>query len=69
MIGEEKAIFAAEKELKKYFTVKLSDMNDYLGCTYEETDKGLLIHQPRLFKRMEEKFGEKVKISQSMMSL
>ena len=35
-------------------------MNEYVGCTYESVQGGLLLHQPRLIKRVEEKFGSKI---------
>ena len=60
MIGEEPAMQDLETQLKKYFTVTVTDMNKYIGCTYVKNLKGLLIHQPRLPKRMREKFGDKV---------
>lgn len=60
IIGEEPAMQDLETQLKKYFTVTVTDMNEYIGCTYVKTLKGLLVHQPRLLKRMREKFGDKV---------
>ena len=39
VMGEAKAVADTEKSLRKYLTIKSTDMNEYVGCTFIETGK------------------------------
>ena len=43
VMEEAKAVADTEKGLKKYLTIKSTDMNKYVGCTFIKTEKGLLL--------------------------
>ena len=60
MIGDPEALEDTEAKLKKFFTVKVTELNEYVGCTFIRTKKGFLLHQLHLLKRLEETFGEKI---------
>ena len=53
LLGEEAAVEETYKKLKLHYTVKIKDMDEYIGCKFEPTEKGLLLHQPRLLKRLQ----------------
>ena len=38
----------------------IDEMMNYVGCDYIVTSKGLHIHQPKLIKRIKEKFGPEI---------
>ena len=60
MMGEEKALDQMTIDLKTYFTVKVEDMMNYVGCNYIVTSKGMQLHQPKLVKRIRYKFGQEI---------
>jgi hypothetical protein len=60
MMGEKEAIISTSQALSKHFSVKVTSMDAYVGCSYIDTEGGLLLHQPRLLKRLRDKFGSVV---------
>ena len=61
-IGDKLAIEKFSEEIKNIFTVKSAgSLDDYLGCEIKFDDKGAIIHQPHIIKKLENKFEKLVR--------
>ena len=62
MIGDQEAVKRAIKEIKKHFEITHQEgIREFIGCKVEQETNQLLLSQPDLIKKLEEKFGDEVK--------
>ena len=60
IVGDDKAVDQTHEGLRKTFKITVEEATEFLGCKWEETKEGYLVHQPDIIKRLENSFGEEV---------
>ena len=60
IVGEEDAVDQTHEGLRKTFKITVEEATEFLGCKWERTKGGYLVHQLDIIKRLESSFGEEV---------
>ena len=62
MIGDQEAVKCTIKKIQKHFEIThVEGIHEFIGCKVEQDKDQLLLSQPDLIKKLEEKFGDEVK--------
>ena len=52
IVGDEVAVDKTHEELRKSFKIVVEEATEFLGCKWIESEKGYVIHQPHLLKKL-----------------
>lgn len=60
IFGDAQVVRVTESGIGEHLIVVCEDLKTYVGCTYLENEKGLLVHQPFIIKKLGKQFGDMV---------
>ena len=60
VIGDNKAIEAFLKDIKEYFEITTTDVDNFIGCTIKNGEDQLELSQSDLIKKMMREFGKEI---------
>ena len=61
IVRDEMAVDKTHEELRKAFTIVVEEAKEFLRCKWIESEKGYVIHQAHVLKKLADSFSEEVK--------